>query len=96
MGKKLSELIRDSGSQISGTEQGRWQSELSQVALELIPVSTFVSMLYHYIQACISTSLFISLRESSSNLFLCCIMPRGKTEAVTYSHIKCIMFAYGI
>ncbi|XP_022937370.1 DDB1- and CUL4-associated factor homolog 1-like [Cucurbita moschata] len=40
VGKKLSELIRDSGSQISGTEQGRWQAELSQVAIELISIVT--------------------------------------------------------
>lgn len=40
VGKKLSELIRDSGSQASGTEQGRWQAELAQVAIELISVST--------------------------------------------------------
>ncbi|XP_044463787.1 DDB1- and CUL4-associated factor homolog 1 [Mangifera indica] len=40
VGKKLSELIRDSGSQIFGTDQGRWQAELSQVAIELIAVVT--------------------------------------------------------
>ncbi|KAL6010706.1 hypothetical protein ACLOJK_001144 [Asimina triloba] len=40
VGKKLSELIRDSGSQASGTEQGRWQSELAQVAIELIAIVT--------------------------------------------------------
>ncbi|KAL5850013.1 hypothetical protein ACOSQ4_008026 [Xanthoceras sorbifolium] len=40
VGKKLSELIRDSGGQISGTEQGRWQAELSQVAIELIAIVT--------------------------------------------------------
>ncbi|KAG9443968.1 hypothetical protein H6P81_015308 [Aristolochia fimbriata] len=40
VGKKLSELIRDSGSQASGTEQGRWHSELAQVALELIGIVT--------------------------------------------------------
>ncbi|XP_022141621.1 DDB1- and CUL4-associated factor homolog 1 isoform X2 [Momordica charantia] len=40
VGKKLSELIRDSGSQILGTEQGRWQAELSQVAIELISIVT--------------------------------------------------------
>ncbi|KAJ7958685.1 DDB1- and CUL4-associated factor-like 1 [Quillaja saponaria] len=40
VGKKLSELIRDSGSQTSGTEQGRWQSELSQAAIELIGAAT--------------------------------------------------------
>ncbi|XVE53452.1 hypothetical protein DITRI_Ditri03aG0004200 [Diplodiscus trichospermus] len=40
VGKKLSELIRDSGSQTPGTEQGRWQSELAQVAIELIAVVT--------------------------------------------------------
>lgn len=39
MGKKLSELIRDSGCQAGGTEQGRWQAELVQVAIELIAVS---------------------------------------------------------
>ncbi|XP_058091268.1 DDB1- and CUL4-associated factor homolog 1 isoform X2 [Magnolia sinica] len=40
VGKKLSELIRDSGSQVSGTEQGRWQAELAQVAIELIAIVT--------------------------------------------------------
>ncbi|KAG8636492.1 hypothetical protein MANES_16G138600v8 [Manihot esculenta] len=39
VGKKLSELIRDSGSQTSGTDQGRWQ-ELTQVAIELIAIVT--------------------------------------------------------
>ncbi|XP_077248796.1 DDB1-CUL4 associated factor 1 [Tasmannia lanceolata] len=40
VGKKLSELIRDSGSQASGTEQARWQAELAQVAIELIGIVT--------------------------------------------------------
>ncbi|RVW17218.1 DDB1- and CUL4-associated factor-like 1 [Vitis vinifera] len=40
VGKKLSELIRDSGSQTSGNEQGRWQAELAQVAIELIGIVT--------------------------------------------------------
>lgn len=40
VGKKLSELIRDSGSQTTGTEQGRWQAELSQAAIELIAIVT--------------------------------------------------------
>ncbi|KAL3613831.1 hypothetical protein CASFOL_041905 [Castilleja foliolosa] len=40
VGKKLSELIRDSGSQTMGGEQNRWQAELAQVALELIGVVT--------------------------------------------------------
>lgn len=40
VGKKLSELIRDSGSQAPGTEQGRWQAELAQVAIELIAIVT--------------------------------------------------------
>ncbi|XP_068659133.1 DDB1- and CUL4-associated factor homolog 1-like [Aristolochia californica] len=40
VGKKLSELIRDSGSQASGTEQGRWLAELAQVAIELIGIVT--------------------------------------------------------
>ncbi|KAK6927757.1 hypothetical protein RJ641_006348 [Dillenia turbinata] len=40
VGKKLSELIRDSGSQTIGTEQGRWQAELAQVAIELIAIVT--------------------------------------------------------
>ncbi|PWA78877.1 DDB1-CUL4 associated factor 1 [Artemisia annua] len=38
VGKKLSELIRDSGSQTPGGEQGRWQKELSQVAIELMAI----------------------------------------------------------
>ncbi|KAE9603737.1 hypothetical protein Lal_00002461 [Lupinus albus] len=40
VGKKLSELIRDSGSHTLGTEQGRWQVELSQAAIELIGIVT--------------------------------------------------------
>ncbi|KAJ1420146.1 hypothetical protein SESBI_14586 [Sesbania bispinosa] len=40
VGKKLSELIRDSGSQTPATEQGRWQAELSQAAIELIGIVT--------------------------------------------------------
>ncbi|KAL0324050.1 UNVERIFIED_CONTAM: DDB1- and CUL4-associated factor1 [Sesamum calycinum] len=36
VGKKLSELIRDSGSQTPGGEQNRWQAELAQVTIELI------------------------------------------------------------
>ncbi|CAI9094836.1 OLC1v1030640C1 [Oldenlandia corymbosa var. corymbosa] len=40
VGRKLSELIRDSGNQNPGTEQNRWQLELSQVAIELIGVVT--------------------------------------------------------
>nr|XP_043627546.1 DDB1- and CUL4-associated factor homolog 1 [Erigeron canadensis] len=40
VGKKLSELIRDSGSQTTGGEQGRWQTELSQVAIELMAIVT--------------------------------------------------------
>ncbi|XP_040940655.1 uncharacterized protein [Gossypium hirsutum] len=40
VGKKLSELIRDSGGLAPGTEQGRWQSELAQVATELIAMKT--------------------------------------------------------
>ncbi|CAL5439733.1 unnamed protein product [Camellia sinensis] len=40
VGKKLSELIRDSGSQASGNEQARWQAELAQVAFELIAIVT--------------------------------------------------------
>lgn len=40
VGKKLSELIRDSGSQTTGSEQARWQAELAQVAIELIAIIT--------------------------------------------------------
>ncbi|KAJ4966233.1 hypothetical protein NE237_018082 [Protea cynaroides] len=40
VGKKLSELIRDSGNQTPGSEQGRWHAELSQVAIELIGIVT--------------------------------------------------------
>ncbi|CAN0926388.1 DDB1- and CUL4-associated factor homolog 1 [Linum grandiflorum] len=40
VGKKLSELIRDSGGQTPGTGQGRWQAELAQVAIELIGIVT--------------------------------------------------------
>ncbi|KAL3498190.1 hypothetical protein ACH5RR_040922 [Cinchona calisaya] len=40
VGRKLSELIRDSGNQTPGSEQSRWQVELAQVAIELIGVVT--------------------------------------------------------
>ncbi|XP_074276417.1 DDB1- and CUL4-associated factor homolog 1 [Silene latifolia] len=40
VGKKLSELIRDFGSQTPGTEQNRWQTELTQAAIELIAIVT--------------------------------------------------------
>ncbi|KAF5200706.1 Ddb1- and cul4-associated factor-like protein [Thalictrum thalictroides] len=40
VGKKLSELIRDSGSQTPGSDQARWQAELAQVAIELIAIVT--------------------------------------------------------
>ncbi len=47
VGKLLSELLRDVGSQAGrqaagagSGEQGRWQAELSRVALELIAVSS--------------------------------------------------------
>ncbi|KAJ0247438.1 DDB1- and CUL4-associated factor 1 [Hirschfeldia incana] len=40
VGKSLSELIRDSGGQSSGTDQVKWQTELTQVALELIGIVT--------------------------------------------------------
>ncbi|KAL2925727.1 DDB1- and CUL4-associated factor-like protein 1 [Bienertia sinuspersici] len=36
VGKKLSEVIRDLGNQNPGTEQNRWQTELTQAAIELI------------------------------------------------------------
>ncbi|CAN6230149.1 unnamed protein product [Urochloa humidicola] len=40
VGKKLSELIRDTSAQTSGGDSGRWQAELTQVAIELIGVLT--------------------------------------------------------
>lgn len=42
VGKMLSELVRDTGSQMVGAscEQAKWQSELSQVAMELIAIAT--------------------------------------------------------
>ncbi|XP_020581133.1 DDB1- and CUL4-associated factor homolog 1 [Phalaenopsis equestris] len=40
VGKKLSELIRDLGSQASGNEPNKWQAELAQVAIELIAIVT--------------------------------------------------------
>ncbi|KAL6844287.1 hypothetical protein ACP4OV_025960 [Aristida adscensionis] len=40
VGKKLSELIRDTSAQTSGSDGGRWQTELTQVAIELISVLT--------------------------------------------------------
>ncbi|XP_058785819.1 DDB1- and CUL4-associated factor homolog 1 [Vicia villosa] len=38
VGKKVSDIIRDSGSTTLGPEQGRWQAELSQAAIELIGI----------------------------------------------------------
>lgn len=49
VGKKLSELIRDLGGQAGGIEQGRWQSELTQVAVELIAVSNNKMSCYLYL-----------------------------------------------
>ncbi|KAF0895598.1 hypothetical protein E2562_013907 [Oryza meyeriana var. granulata] len=40
VGKKLSELIRDTSGQSIGGDNGRWQNELTQVAIELIAVLT--------------------------------------------------------
>ncbi|KAG8066834.1 hypothetical protein GUJ93_ZPchr0004g40143 [Zizania palustris] len=40
VGKKLSELIRDTSGQSTGGDNGRWQNELIQVAIELIAVLT--------------------------------------------------------
>ncbi|KAG8044044.1 hypothetical protein GUJ93_ZPchr0458g22551 [Zizania palustris] len=40
VGKKLSELIRDTSGQSTGDDNGRWQNELTQVAIELIAVLT--------------------------------------------------------
>ncbi|KAG2575925.1 hypothetical protein PVAP13_7KG361500 [Panicum virgatum] len=40
VGKKLSELIRDTSAQSLGGDSGRWQAELTQVAIELIGVLT--------------------------------------------------------
>ncbi|XP_057434582.1 DDB1- and CUL4-associated factor homolog 1-like isoform X2 [Lotus japonicus] len=40
VGKMLSVLIQNSGSSTLGTEQGRWQAELSQAAIELIGIVT--------------------------------------------------------
>ncbi|KAH9322089.1 hypothetical protein KI387_016728 [Taxus chinensis] len=42
VGKLLSELVRDTGSQMAGAtgEQGKYQAELSQVAMELIAIVT--------------------------------------------------------
>lgn len=45
VGKRLSELIRDSGSQTAGSEQSRWQVELVQVTIELIGVRLIKMML---------------------------------------------------
>lgn len=45
VGKKLSELIQDSGSQSAGGEQNRWRTELAQVTFELIGVSTTLFIL---------------------------------------------------
>lgn len=40
VGKKLSELIRDTSAQTPGGENGRWLTELTQVAIELIAILT--------------------------------------------------------
>ncbi|KAF7005023.1 hypothetical protein CFC21_020174 [Triticum aestivum] len=40
VGKKLSELIRDTSTQSSGGDNARWLNELTQVAIELIAVLT--------------------------------------------------------
>uniref|UniRef100_A0ACD5V8R1 Uncharacterized protein n=1 Tax=Avena sativa TaxID=4498 RepID=A0ACD5V8R1_AVESA len=40
VGKKLSELIRDTSTQTSGSDNARWINELTQVAIELIAVLT--------------------------------------------------------
>ncbi|XP_048494983.1 DDB1- and CUL4-associated factor homolog 1 isoform X3 [Beta vulgaris subsp. vulgaris] len=40
VGKKLSEVIRDLGNQNPGSEQNRWQTELTQAAIELIAIVT--------------------------------------------------------
>jgi HIV-1 Vpr-binding protein len=40
VGKKLSELIRDTSGQSIGGDNSRWQNELTQVAIELIAVLT--------------------------------------------------------
>lgn len=40
VGKKLSEVIRDIGSQMPGAEQNRWKRELTQAAIELIAIVT--------------------------------------------------------
>jgi len=41
VGKKLSELIRDTSAQSLGGDSGRWQAELTQVAIELIGVRAY-------------------------------------------------------
>ena len=69
VGKLLSELLRDCGSQAGhqgtvggiGGEQGRWQAELSRVPLELIAVSNFL---------CIHLRPFIALIMSSCIIVL--------------------------
>ncbi|XP_031373868.1 DDB1- and CUL4-associated factor homolog 1-like isoform X2 [Punica granatum] len=43
VGKKLSELIRDSGSQTNGGEQGRWQTELAQIVTNSGRASTLAA-----------------------------------------------------
>ncbi|KAL4573779.1 hypothetical protein LXL04_020596 [Taraxacum kok-saghyz] len=40
VGKKLTDLVRDCGSQTQGGEQGSWRTELSQVAIELMAIVT--------------------------------------------------------
>jgi HIV-1 Vpr-binding protein len=69
VGKLLSELLRDGGSQAGrqgstggiGGEQGRWQAELSRVALELIAVRDVFSIHFSFVSAFIMRSNVIVL-----------------------------------
>jgi HIV-1 Vpr-binding protein len=46
VGKKLSELIRDTSTQTSGSDNARWINELTQVAIELIAVRNAYHVLF--------------------------------------------------
>lgn len=63
------ELIRDSGSKAHGTEQGRWQAELSQTAMELIGVSEHLHRLLQVkLYLCLES---VGLTKTHSRNLLC-------------------------
>ena len=63
VGKKLSELIRDISSQASGTGQNRWQTELTQAAIELISVSYFRYTFVYEPAVFVEVALFLHVEK---------------------------------